>query len=155
MKKALVLLCGVLLVSGLYAATNKMTIGINFGTMTDDDFSFNPFLWTAGAELDLPFGKNLIFSPELTIVGYKFEFKEFVALPAVILDITFSNFFAGGGLTKGFYIGSGTATAITDFALKLNAGFLSESLKLTAYVITPFEDIFKNMAIGASLGFRL
>ncbi|HSQ34540.1 MAG TPA: hypothetical protein VLQ89_00980 [Candidatus Binatia bacterium] len=155
MKKALVLLCGLLLVSGLFAETNKMTIGINFGTMTDKDFSFNPFLWTVGGELDIPFGRSLMFSPELMIVGYQFKFKEFVAFPAVILNATFSNFFAGGGLAKGFYIGSGTATELTEVALKLNAGFLSESLKITAYIITPFDAIFGDMVVGASLGFRL
>jgi hypothetical protein len=155
MKKTMILMCGILLVSGLYAETNKMTVGINFGTMTDDTFSFNPFFWTAGAELDIPFGKALMLSPEATLVGYKFEFKEFFLFPAAILNFTSSGFFAGGGLTKGFYIGSGSATAITDIALKLNAGFLSDSLKLTAYIITPFNGIFKDMLIGATLGFRL
>lgn len=156
MKKVLVLLCGLLLVSGIYAETNKMTIGINFGTMTDKKFSFDPFFWTAGAELDIPFGTALMFSPELTIVGYQFKFKEFLAFPAVILNMTLSNFFAGGGVTKGFYIGSGTSTEITDFALKVNAGFLSESLKITAYIITPFTaEAFKEFIFGATLGFRL
>jgi hypothetical protein len=154
MKKALILLCGLLLVTGL-CAQNKMTLGINFGTMTDKDFSFNPFFWTAGAELDLPFGKSLMFSPEVTVVGYKFAFKEFLLFPGAILNFTVSNFFVGGGLTKGFYIGSGDTTEITDVALKLNAGFLTESLKLTAYIITPFNAVFEQMLIGASLGFRL
>jgi hypothetical protein len=155
MKKALVLFCGLLLVSGLFAEANKMTIGINFGTMTDKNFKFDPFFWTAGAELDIPFGHALMFSPEATLVGYKFEFKEFFLFPAAILNVMFSNFFAGGGLTKGFYIGSGSATAITDVALKVNAGILSDSLKITAYIITPFNDLFTDMIIGATIGFRL
>lgn len=155
MKKAMVFLCGMLLVSGLFAGTNKMTIGINFGTMTDKNFSFDPFFWTAGAELDIPFGKRLMFSPEATLVGYRFEFKEFLLFPAAILNVMLSNFYVGGGLTKGFYIGSGTTTEITDFALKLNAGILSDSIKITAYLITPFDGIFDAMIIGASFGFRL
>jgi hypothetical protein len=154
MKKIVILLCGLLLVTGL-CAQNKMTLGINFGTMTDDTFSFNPFFWTAGAELDLPFGTSLMFSPEVTLVGYKFEFKEFLLFPAAILNFTVSNFFVGGGITKGFYIGSGDTTEITDVALKLNAGLLTENIKLTAYIITPFDGIFKEMIIGATLGFRL
>jgi len=155
MKKTMVLLCAILLVSGLYAETNKMTIDVNFGTMTDKNFSFNPFFWTAGAELDIPFGRALIFSPEATLVGYKFEFKQFLLFPAAILNFTASSFFIGGGLTKGFYIGSGTTTEITDVALKLNAGFLGDSLKITGYLITPFDGIFKDMIIGATIGFRL
>ena len=105
--------------------------------MTDKNFSFNPFFWTAGAELDLPFGTSLMFSPEVTVVGYKFEFKQFLLFPAAILNFTVSNFFVGGGLTKGFYIGSGDTTEITDVALKLNAGLLTESIKLTATSLRP------------------
>jgi hypothetical protein len=156
MKKAIVLLCGVLLVSGLYSATNKLTFDINIGTMTDKQLSFDPIYWTAGGELDIPFGKILMLSPEVILVGYKFEFKEFLLFPAVILNVAFSNFFVGGGVTKGFYIGSGTSTEITDFAMKVNAGFMSEGLKITAYMITPFTDqAFKDFIVGATIGFRL
>jgi hypothetical protein len=154
MKKVLVLLCGLLLVSGVYAAGNEMSFGINFGAVTDDSFSFNPFLWTVGAELDLQIGNYLMFSPEVTLIGYKFEFKEFNLYPAAILNFTASNFFVGGGITKGFYIGSGTAG---DFpvCLKLNAGMMSKNIKLTAYLITPFDELFeKGMLVGASLGFK-
>ena len=131
-----------------------MTFGINFGMMTDKNFSFNPFLWTAGAELDLPFGTSLMFSPEVTVVGYKFEFKQFLLFPAAILNFTPGNFFVGGGLTKGFYIGSGEDFALTDVALKLNAGLISKNIKLTAYLITAFDGLFDDMLVGASLGFR-
>jgi hypothetical protein len=156
MKKVIVLLCGMLLVSGLYSAANKMTIDINIGTITDKDLTFPPTFWAAGAELDIPLGKVLMLSPEAILYGYKFEFKEFLLFPAVILNATFSSFFAGGGVTKGFYLGSGTTTAITDFAMKVNAGLMSESLKITVYIITPFTDqAFKDFSIGVSLGFRL
>jgi hypothetical protein len=146
------MLFGLLLVSGIYAASNEMSFVLNVGTMTHDDFKFNPFYWTAGAELDLPFGNALMFSPEVTLVGYKF--KDFFLFPAAILNFTPGDFFIGGGLTKGFYLGNGTATAFTDVALKLNAGFQSRSLKLTAYLITAFNNIFKDMLVGASLGFK-
>ena len=132
---------------------NAMRFGINFGIQTDDSFSFDPIIWTAGVELDFQFGDYLMFSPEVTLVGEGFEFKYFILYPAVILNLTPGNFFIGGGVTKGFLIGSGYSGS-TDFALKLNAGFLSESIKLTAYLITFFDNIFKDMAVGASLGFR-
>ena len=38
MKKALIMLCGLLLVSGVYAAGSQMNFGLNFGIMTDDGF---------------------------------------------------------------------------------------------------------------------
>jgi hypothetical protein len=136
------------------SAGSAMHFGINFGIITDDTFSFDPIMWTAGAELDFQFGNFLMLSPEVMLVGYKFEFKVFTLYPAVILNFTPGSFFLGGGITKGFYFGSGTSGS-TDFALKLNAGFLSSSMKLTAYLITPFNNLFKSgMAVGATLGFR-
>ncbi|MCX6557519.1 MAG: hypothetical protein NTW95_08855 [Candidatus Aminicenantes bacterium] len=153
MKKALVLLCGLLLVSGIYAAGNEMNFGINFGVQTDDSFSFDPFNWTVGAELDMQFGNYVMFSPELMLVGNGFEFKEFILYPAAILNFTASNFFAGGGIAKGFYIGSGMSGS-TDFLLKLNAGFTSRTMKLTAYALMAFDNLFSDMAIGATLGFK-
>ncbi|MBN2399378.1 MAG: hypothetical protein JXI33_03455 [Candidatus Aminicenantes bacterium] len=157
MKKTMILLCGMLLVSGLYSSANKMTIDINVGAITDQNLTFPPDLWSAGAELDIPLGKVLMLSPEAIFYGYKFEFKDFLFCPAVILNVTFSNFFAGGGVTKFFYLGSGTFTPLSDdFFMKVNAGLMSESLKITLYVITPFSDqAFKDFAVGLTLGFRL
>jgi len=154
MKKTIVLLCGLLLVSGVYAAGSQMNFGVNFGIMDTDQFKFNPLMWTAGAELDLQFGEFLMFSPEVTLVGNGFKFKEFLLFPAAILNFTPGNFFVGGGLTKGFYIGSGEDFALTDVALKLNAGLISKNIKLTAYLITAFDSLFDGMLVGASLGFR-
>lgn len=155
MKKIMVLLVGLLMVSAVYAAGNEMSFGINFGVMTDQSFSFDPVYWTAGAELDFQIGNYIMFSPEVILVGSGFGFKDFFLFPAAILNFTASNFFIGGGLTKGFYLGSGTTTEITDVALKLNAGFLSKNLKLTAYAITAFNNLFKDMILGASIGFKL
>jgi hypothetical protein len=132
---------------------SEMHFGINFGAMTDDTFSFSPFLWTAGVELDFQFGNFLMFSPEVMLVGEGFEFKEFILYPAVILNFTASSFFVGGGVAKGFYIGSG-ASGSSDFLLKLNAGFFSKNIKLTAYALMAFNSLFKDMLLGASLGFR-
>ncbi len=155
MKKALMVLCGLLLVSGLYAFEKQTTFGVNFGIMTDDSFSFDPLLWTAGAEIDLQLGQYLMLSPEVTLVGNGFKFKEFLLFPGAVLNFTPSNFFVGGGLVKGIYIGSGETFVSDDFALKLNAGLFSRNLKLTAYVIMDFNSLFKNTVVGATLGFRL
>ena len=152
MKKVLVLLFGLLLVSGVYAAGNEMTFGLHFGIQTDDSFSFDPIWWTAAAELDFQFSNFLMFSPEVMLVGEGFEFKYFTLYPAAILNFTASNFFAGGGVAKGFAIGSGTSGS-TDFLLKLNAGFISKNIKLTAYALMAFDSLFKDMAVGASFGF--
>ena len=155
MKKIIIMLFGLLLVSGVFAASNEMSFVLNIGTTTDNQFTFNPFWWTVGGELDLPFGNNLMFSPEVTLIGSGFKFKDFFFYPAAILNFTPGDFFVGGGLTKGFYIGNDTYYATSDFALKLNGGFQTRSLKITAYLITPFNSLFKNdMWVGASIGFK-
>lgn len=41
----------------------------------------------------------------------------------------------------------------SDFMLKLNAGFRVRNLKLTAYLITDFDDLFEYNVVGATLGF--
>jgi SH3-like domain-containing protein len=139
--------------SSAAGAGSSMHFGINFGVMTDDTFSFDPIVWTAGAELDFQFGNFLMFSPEVMLVGEGFEFKYFTLYPAAILNFTASSFFFGGGVAKGFAIGSGTSGS-TDFMLKLNAGLVASSVKLTAYALMAFDNLFKNMLLGASLGFR-
>jgi hypothetical protein len=152
MKKILVLLFGLMLVSGVYAAGNEMTFGLHFGVQTDDSFSFNPIYWTAGAELDFQFGNFLMLSPEVMLVGNGFAFKYFTLYPAAILNFTASNFFIGGGVAKGFYIGSGLSGS-SDFLLKLNTGFISKNIKFTVYALTAFNNLFKDMAVGATFGF--
>jgi hypothetical protein len=153
MKKAAVLFVAVLMAAGLQAAGKAMNFGIHFGLMTDEHFSFDPVNWTAGAELDFKFGDYLMFSPEATLVSSGFKFKTFVLYPAAILNLMVSTFFVGGGITKGYLIGSG-ASGSSDVCLKLNAGLLTSQMKLTAYIITGFDKIFKDMLVGASLGFR-
>lgn len=130
-----------------------MSFGLNFGIMTDDSFSFDPIIWTAGVELDFQFGSYLMLSPELTLVGEGFEFDYFILYPGLILNFTASSFFAGGGVVKGFLIGSG-ASGSTDLMLKLNAGLAAKNIKLTAYALMAFDSLFQNMALGATLGFR-
>jgi len=154
MKKVLILLCGLLLVSGVYAAGSQMNFGLNFGIMDTDQFKFDPIMWTAGAELDFQFGDYLMVSPEVTLVGNGFKFKEFLLFPGVVLNFTPGNFFVGGGLVKGIYIGSGTTFVSDEFSLKLNAGLISKNIKLTAYLITSFDSLFDGMLVGATLGFR-
>ncbi|HSQ34539.1 MAG TPA: SH3 domain-containing protein, partial [Candidatus Binatia bacterium] len=80
------------------ARGSEMHFGLNFGVQTDDRFSFDPFLWTVGAELDFQFGKYLMLSPEVMLVGNGFEFKQFILYPAVILNLSAGGFFIGGGV---------------------------------------------------------
>lgn len=153
MKKAMVLLCGLLLVTGVSAAGKQMSFGLNFGIMTPDNFKFDPIFWSAGAEIDFQLNDYVMLSPEATLVGYKFEFKQFVLYPGVILNFTPGSAFIGGGLVKGFLIPSDTPVS-SKISLKLNAGLMSSNTKLTVFLISTFDNLFKDMLVGATLGFR-
>jgi len=153
MKKAIVLLSGLLLASGVFAAGSQMNFSINFGAMTDDSFSFDFYYPGVGAELDIQVGNVLMISPEITLYSIKFEFDTLLLYPGAIVNFTPGGFFVGGGVVKPIAI-SGGDTWTTDFALKLNAGFISKSMKLTAYLITSFDSLFDGMLVGANLGFR-
>ena len=152
MKKAMILLCGLLLVSGAYAAGSQMNFGINFGIMTDDGFSFDPLLWTAGAELDFQFGELLMFSPEVTLVGNGFKFESFWLYPAALLNFTPGNFFVGGGLTKGFLIGDSVPSVSTDVPLKLNK---AKNYLLPVSVVMPGDwEVVLTFRAGERIVFR-
>ncbi len=153
----LVFLLGLVVIGAARTNLNAddLNFGINVGTVTDDKFSFSPFIWTLGAELNFNFGKMFTFAPEISLWQDGFKFKTFWLFPGAILNVNFSNFFVGGGVVKGFLIGDDVNVS-TDFALKLNAGLRGGGFKLTAFVITAFDSFFKDgFLVGASLGFML
>jgi hypothetical protein len=149
----LLLLAGLAFV-GAKPASAQSFLSLNFGTITDSSFSFDPFFWTAGATLDIYLGPHLSLSPEATMVVHNFKFGSFILAPAVLLNVEFASLFFGGGISKWFLLGSdipGSPSA--DFSLKLNAGFKGDNLRLAAYMFTPFDNLFNSMAVGVSLGF--
>lgn len=157
MKKAML---GVLLILSLVAmfpreasAAGPFNFYVRGGVLTDQHFTFDPFLWTVGANLDLNLGPVLMLSPECDVIVYKFHFNPVWLAPAVTLNFRASAFYAGGGLGKFLVIGSGY-TLSTDLLLKLNAGFKTDSFKLQAYLWTPLSDeAFSEMIYGATVGF--
>lgn len=134
----------------LKAESTGMDLYLNGGVVTDDSLSFDPFLWTAGLNLDIHFG-NLMLSPECFITVYKFKFDPLWLQPAVIANIKLSSFFVGAGLTKWFLIGDDSNFS-TDIALKLNAGFRGNNFRLAVFAVTAFDDLFDNMTVGATFG---
>lgn len=155
MKKIII---AVLLVAVVFlAAPNKARadyLSLNFGTVTDSSFSFNPFFWTAGMTVDIPLGNIMTLSPEGYIVVHKFNFGTFIFAPSLMLNFHLKEFFIGGGLSKWFLLGDDiSGSPSTDFSLKVNAGFQGSDLRLSVFIFTPFNDLFDSMAVGATLGF--
>jgi hypothetical protein len=154
------LIIGAVLIASLVAmfpreasAAGPFNFYVRSGVLTDKNFSFDPFLWTIGANLDLNLGPILMISPECDVIVYKFSFNPVWLAPAVTVNFRASGFYAGGGIGKFLLIGSGY-TLSSDLLLKLNAGFKTDSFKLQAYLWTPFSDeAFSDIVFGLTIGF--
>lgn len=124
---------------------------VNVGAITDDSFSFDPFLWYLGTNLDIHFGKYLMLSPEVDVVTYKFKFDTFWLQPAVLLNVKLRCFFVGAGIGKYFLI-SGDDYVSTDVHLKLNAGFRGKHVRVRIFADMDFDSLFKDMLLGFQIG---
>jgi hypothetical protein len=130
-----------------------MNFYINFGLLTDDSFSFNDYLWSAGANLDIHIGPLFMLTPECDILVYKFDFDPVILAPALMANIKLKNFFFGAGITKWFLIGDSTGTIEGDFALKVNLGLRTSNLRLLLYGVSYVDDLLDYLLLGVSLGF--
>jgi len=155
MKKALIAVLLAAAVSFVVPAMARAeNLSLNFGVITDSSFSFKPFLWTAGLTMDIPLGSMFSLAPEGYVVVHNFDFGAFIFAPDVMLNVNLTEFFVGAGVSKWFLLGKDViGSPSTDFSLKLNAGFRGNTMRLCAFVFTPFTDLFKSIAVGATLGF--
>jgi hypothetical protein len=156
MKKAALMAVIIVLLAAAWPRPASAAGGFNFyvrgGLVTDESFSFSPFLWTVGANLDLNLSSLLMVSPECDLIVYKLKFDPIWLTPSVCLNFRASAFFVGPGIGEFIVLGSGY-TLTSDLLLKLNAGFKTDSFKLQAYAYTPFNDAFNEMIYGATVGF--
>lgn len=155
MRKTLLALClAAALGLAVPAGARADFLSLNFGAVTDSSLSFKPFLWTAGATIDIPLGRAFTLSPEGYVVVHKFEFGSFIFAPAVMLNARLDALFLGAGISKWFLLGDEVeGSPSSDFSLKLNAGFQGAGLRLCAFLFTPFDDLFQSTSLGLTLGF--
>lgn len=134
-------------------ADHPVNFYLNFGLMTDDSFSFDPFMWYAGFNLDFHINDLLMISPEGNFITQDFKFDYFWLEPAALLNVKVDHFFFGAGVGKWFLI-RGEFGASSDFFLKLNAGFSGDGgMRIRVFLNTFFDDLFgAYMTIGAQLG---
>jgi len=140
-----------IIMPGRVSAIGPLDVYIQGGAMTDDSLKFSPFLWTAGINLDFKTGGMLMLSPELNIVISELDFDYILLEPAIIVNFRFANLFAGAGLTKFFELGN--PFEFNKFSLKVNAGIKIPGLRLRAYMIIPFDELFKPVIYGGTIGF--
>ncbi len=135
------------------AAAGPINFYVREGILTDQSFSFSPFLWTTGANIDINLGPALFLAPECDVIVYKFSFNPIWLAPAVTINFRASYFFVGGGVGLFAVLGSGYHL-YSDALLKLNAGIKSDTFKLAVYIWTPMSDeAFSEMLVGANIGF--
>jgi hypothetical protein len=120
-----------------------LTIGIDVDTYISEKIMITLDLWTFGAK---PNKDDSLFSfiQGMINLGSTINYK--IGNPD-------NQFFAGAGVT--FSIPWVEYDQL--FSLKLNAGIMTEDIKLTFYLLTPFENLFEkdNVAFGANIGFTL
>jgi len=149
MKKFIILSVIIFLIIGGLKAQYIET-SISSGVVTDDSFSFKPFYWTVGINVDFYFGELIMISPECYMVTHYFD--EIYLTPAVLLNLNLSDLIIGGGVTKWYSLKNGGDFS-TDTSLKLNAGLNGESFRIMWFIITPFDNLFaKGMTVGLTLG---
>ena len=129
------------------AKDNRMDLFVNGGIMTE--FEFVNFACMIGFNLDIHVGDLLMLSSEGYVGVNKFDFGNILILPSVLLNLKFGSFFTGAGIAKWFDV-SGD---ITDFLLKINAGFKKKHIKLTAFIVKRFDTLFSEMIIGITFGY--
>jgi hypothetical protein len=153
MKKSrvLIIVSVLLLLCSANLSAQGMHLFLNGGIITDDSLSFDPFLWSVGANLDFTLGGVLMLSPEANIITYKFKFDTFLFQPAILLNIKLSSFFVGGGIQKLFLI-TGDGYESGEWGLKLNAGLMGKNIKLRVFADMAFDNLFKDMLVGAQIG---
>ncbi len=154
MRKTLFLILLIIFIIVPYLKADGGHIYFNGGILADDSLSFDPYFWTIGSSFDLAINDTFSISSEINAITYKMKFDTFWLEGAILANMNFEGFFMGGGLTKWFLIMDKSTSGHTDFALKLNAGFKSKHSLIRAYLITPFDTLFKKgMIIGVSVGF--
>jgi hypothetical protein len=136
--------------------TQDMKFYITLGAAADD--GFNWFYWTGGALMDIYFGDNLVLSPEAMFRGYKFDFDySLLFYPGATLNLLLgkseNKLFVGGGVF--LFIPINPPGMDTGLELKINGGMISNNMRLTVYIMTPFSDIFGTNILGANIGFAL
>ncbi len=139
------------IIPGRVSAIGPLDVYIQGGAISDESLSFSPLLWTAGVNIDFKTGNLLMISPELNIIVNEFNFDYILLEPALTINLRLANFFVGAGLTKIFEMGNDFWA--DKFSLKVHGGLKLIGLKLRAFVIIPFDDLFNPTIYGGSVGF--
>jgi hypothetical protein len=104
---------------------------------------------TLGAQIDIPFGRTVMLSPELNLLT---NFGGALVLPGALLNFKVHNVFTGLGAV---YVPGDEFEDEGGLVLpKINVGYRGRRITGTVYLITTFESLFSYNLFGASIGYR-
>ena len=144
--------------SDAQAKEKRLAFSLNLGVQTNlsSESPFEHVFFTLDARLGIPVGQTLEISPEvMAAVDDSFEFDFIYLYPGVMVNYKMGNFFVGAGAVLPLFFYDGETEAHTP-APKVNIGYRTGNLILTAYIFTWTEEDFSFLElnfIGATIGF--
>ncbi len=144
----------------------------SFGTIWDNDSFHNDFLWILGISADFFLVKNLALTPEFYMASQEIGFKNFLLQPGLMLNYHLPHFFIGAGVVNEYRARNNPFFEGTDYPptvvwrvvwsnvwkYKIFAGFKISKIRLTAFFLSPFQDIgwfptARSNSYGAMIGY--
>jgi hypothetical protein len=145
--------------SSAQAQEKKVSFNLNLGVQTNLS-SESPFenLWfTLDIKFGIAVGQSLEISPEVMVAfDDSFSFNEIFLYPGVMLNYKLGDFFVGAGAVLPLVIYDGDVDVYPP-APKVNFGYITGNLILTAYIFTWTGEDFGFLEynhIGATIGYR-
>jgi hypothetical protein len=164
MKKVMValLVMGLLIgASFAQAQEKKVTFSVNLGIQTNlwRGTSFDLSQGTLDVRAGIRLGRSFEISPELMYAtSHKFHFDYGYVYPGIVFNFVTKGFFVGAGAVLPITYGGGD-TGSGNPAPKINVGYFSHGINLTAYIIMYTESSdywgFPHFNfIGTTVGYR-
>lgn len=127
------------------------------GTGVEVDDGFNEIFYAVGVELDIPLSDTLMLTPEFTLKYWEWSFDLVWLHPGATINYLFGRpsgvqIFLGGGLLHSIILEPSGGEGYLQF--KANVGVITDEVKLTLYMYTPFDDFFGALQFGIWAGWR-
>ncbi len=156
MKKTIVvglLACLILLALPSRAKADwPVNVYLRLGVITDNGFSFNPFLWTLGANFDFNLSSLFFISAGADMIIHQFDFSPVWLTPSLMANLRLSAFYIGAGISKFFVLGDGYELS-SSFLFKANVGLKEDLFKLQVFVYSPLDELASYFGVGLNFGF--
>jgi hypothetical protein len=105
-----------------------------------------------GAGADIHLGKHVMISPEFQLWSSELRLDILQLNLGAALNFRLKIFFVGGGVNIPIIHTSTKTDVFGLISAKINVGLRINRIKLTAYLLTPFEDFFECIQVGANIG---